>query len=492
MSNRIDASSAYGNIARPTVWLDSRYSFKDLKVKAAFLQLWEGDFEALYAVEGRHLYIQARLPDDMQQDMPGILVSLSFHYVPVPADSFLCWRNVKAQSQYFFAGLYEKHFAAIMYRVLHRFVRSHGHLLPFSILDSVLNALFLHYHDKKQYAQMLDVQIIFVDVAMTLNAKACDSDKLVHNLQEMEKIMRGLEGFAEVEFLLRGEGAITAKACDSDKMVHNLLMVGKVLEALGRFGEAARVYREVAGSWSDHPDLAKTCYFAAVAFMRNNELEDAENQFVAALHWDWKKSPHRWELNSGETTNFIDEFAMMLYCKARALLQRDDEKVEAAFSGLLVAAGYQPTQSHYCRELFLLWQPQSLRMLKPKFRARKRAMGALVAAVQRPSVANFRQVLCSCLNPITSSLSRPFLCRVDKEGTKEDDLQAARRSILTKKVTMVLQCGNPTCRKPLEGLSNLCCVSLLFCERWSCCFIAKPDLTHAVSSSIYSSSTTAL
>jgi len=196
--------------------------------------------------------------------------------------------------------------------------------------------------------------------------------------------------------------AITLERLNEDIGVC-LCNVGEALEAQGAFEEAAVIYQgftDTHASTVEHRATAQAN--CALAWKRAGEYEVSEEASVEALYLQSRIKPLDFADVSTlrALSNLINMYFEWVRKDIRPGEDADETRwVDSLFLALLYIAGFQPPSVALSEYILSEWGPLFVILLAPRFRTKKRANQAIIAACSSSSVSIFRARILSCKDP---------------------------------------------------------------------------------------------
>jgi hypothetical protein len=161
LSNLISPDSAYRKLPRPATLPHCTFSAKNEDAQKAALKLWNGDFVVGYLESEDRLELSAGFDDeDVAEEFRGPLINVTLkrrvlqNQLGAEMGSAGMGSNTSGYVPRFGAALYEKHKHTLVCRVLHHFIRQHGFMLIWTIVEMALVLLESKYKNKnKKYLE---------------------------------------------------------------------------------------------------------------------------------------------------------------------------------------------------------------------------------------------------------------------------------------------------------------------------------------------------
>lgn len=444
-SSLISPDSAYGKLPRLAILPRCTYSAKNEDAQKAALKLWNGDFVVEYHESEDGLKMSAgmlRDDEDVAEEFRGLLIYIALTFGENEEGTDLeikMTSNTIAHVSGFGAALYEKHTDALVCRVLHQFIRHHGYMLKWSIVNVAVIWLVSKYKSKKCLETKLDAYMIEAD--------------LMHNLPGHGLKETGLA----------------------------LVKVGELLEALARFQEAGDLYQETAENYVVNTPLDWQVYgFAGLAYKRAKEYVEAEKGYVKALHHCCQRSNGNWDLNDDGSTNLFTNLLMLhaeLTNKRRVQggghlhLGKVKEKCNFALLGLLFCSGFKARCGGLSEKMVMQDGCTCMGLLSSQCKTQKGAKEALINAVKSGTLEGFRKGMLAAFDSRTIIGIVPGKGGVKEQNeaaARKDNAQSARRLIRKNEDGMRSMAVCTKCEK-LEGkgenFMRCPCHSVYYCRR---------------------------
>lgn len=318
--------------------------------------------------------------------------------------------------------------SALAHRTLHHFIRQHGSLLPYDLLDTAVCRLQTFYHGQKRYREAyLDVCMVLADVAITSGQSA---------------------------YVI---GQIFVK-------------VGNQLEALGRFKEAANIFQESAETHlSNSSSLRSEVHrMAGLAFQKAGDFEEAEKEFVKALHFERATRGDLWSFNQIEKpSNLVMDFATV-YVTWQDSAKGDDKGYARSmlyvFISLIKIAGFPVKREWFGRDIDA---ETKARLFKKTVQTKEGARHALLQATETQSVSSFQRALMEAIGDSDSLMYIGRHVDVPKLEPKLYKKMRSVHSIDQHASWSIFSCAYPGCKKMenVEGSEfKVCpCQSTQYC-----------------------------
>lgn len=440
-ANRVKPDSVYGKLPRPAVISPPNKKFPKTTNEIArqiYIAMFAGNFYGQWVKprgeaddeENRFILMAGATQPVLEPFSIDPLLSISTWKGFVETYGLVCPTiSINVDNDEFRAAFSVGDKARLCHRLMHLYVRRFGIQLPPNSLHNVCGVLSEEYIKKQWYEGVLDICIIYVDIA--LNGR---SDEL------------------NVERYLQ--------------------RIGETLESLGKFQEAAQLYTEMAGMeyCNDDWNLQATLHdCAGLAYKRAKEYNNAELAYVKALHLH-STSSDTWDINSDSATCLLTNILMLYYSWGRentssARLATSTERMESILTGILFCAGFKAGLGGISEHMITFNGPNEKKLMRRAFRTRAGAMGVLNRASANASIAQFREEVLSCCRVQGTIIDLPSTGVID-------NVEAAREVLGEGKSPSFVVCGKVDCGKSgpryksLEGYFRHCpCKSVYYCSK---------------------------
>ncbi|CAB9525380.1 expressed unknown protein [Seminavis robusta] len=408
--------------------------FKNPKIELAYSRIYHGDFDLEWTVASDNTFVacllgrQHKCGDVDTIQFRGRLMFLKFYPIHKSAET---GNTINRSALLVDASMFNQHFAArtteeqryaLVYRVLHLFLRFEGNRLKFKLVDGIAERLDIQYRKKKWWKEVLDLSIVTADLACLL-----------------------------------GENGRKQQFKWAQK-------VGEALEATGAFLPAAKLYRELAETFfsgaTRAPWLHSNC---GLAYKRGGDFANAEMQYITALHCIERGDD--WKLQEGRTFNTFENLIIMYDQLHEKYNDHAAGRLLSILCALLFQAGFASHGNCFLRLYAAKCQPTK-RFLKREFRTHKSSKRALTEAFDHADVQIFRSHLMGIGLEDVCTVESARVVKPSKESRKVDRRIARGELDLPNKPLFLTTCANKSCMK--RGMQfKLCsrCQAVSYCSK---------------------------
>jgi tetratricopeptide (TPR) repeat protein len=433
------------NLCRSATLPPKKFKIKNKEAKREFLRIYNGDFIARWSSSQDSFDLWVESTDyNAPPELKGAIIHTKLRKTMVGEAMFS-----GGGSSMFSNAVSTEDMQILACRANHHFLRQNGSRLPTDL---------------------------FVLTCYTL------AKELVHLIRQEEapRIIEEAPRIEEAQELsvLLIDGLSTLEVSEETNL--HLLKMGESLEVIGEFVEAAKVYERLLqpgekGRGPSRGESAALCAYAALSYKRATMFDMAEEYFLRAFQELFEES-HNTQLRLNDFGGFIKHLMGMYVDRRLSQPERmasqgpgnAEALTELVLLGLLYQVGYKdpdPCMNMMIQDL----GSQALQGFKDEFKTKRAAHKALYHAFTRPTLAEYRSYLKSCLAFGQAALAIDFIggpSVPDKDYTSDTFKHAFGEINEIKGFIACSGCGKMECADISSGRFMKCpCACVYYCEK---------------------------